>query len=108
MQTFQPQSKKFQRNIEDFECVECKTLVIGDGYRNHCPKCLVSVHVDKNPGDRAEKCKGVMDIIDISLKHGELVIMHKCRKCGHQKPNKAHPEDSMDKLVEVMKLKASS
>ena len=108
MQTFTPRTKKFQRNIENFECKNCKTFVMGDGYRNHCSNCLVSLHVDENPGDRAATCKGIMDVFEIGMKHGELVIVHKCRKCGHKKPNKAHPEDSVDKIVEVMKMKARS
>ncbi len=106
MHTFQPRTKKFQRNIEDFICRNCNALVIGDGYRNHCPHCLISVHVDVNPGDRAAACKGIMDVVDITLKHGELVITHKCKKCGHVKPNKAHREDRIETITHHMKLKA--
>ena len=39
----------------DFVCGHCSTLVPAntDGhYRNHCPWCLWSLHVDELPGDR--------------------------------------------------------
>ena len=53
-------SKLFERNVEDFVCTVCGQQVEGNGYTNHCPKCLSSLHVDINPGDRASSCYGVM------------------------------------------------
>ena len=53
-------SQKFKRKIEDFVCGHCKQKVKGNGYTNHCPKCLWSKHVDLTPGDRASGCKGMM------------------------------------------------
>jgi hypothetical protein len=103
MQTAAPRTKAFQRNKEDFECVVCGHLVHGDGYRNHCPNCLTSVHVDKNPGDRAETCRGVMKVVDISMDHGRLVFVQKCAKCGIKKNIKAHPEDNVDTITALMK-----
>lgn len=52
------QEKKFQRQIEDFVCEKCGKEVKGDGYTDHCPRCLRSKHVDVNPGDRRSKCNG--------------------------------------------------
>lgn len=40
--------KNFTRVIEDFICENCGTEVKGNGYTNHCPKCLWSKHVDKD------------------------------------------------------------
>ncbi|MFA6992594.1 MAG: RNHCP domain-containing protein, partial [Candidatus Gracilibacteria bacterium] len=40
--------KRFSRTIEDFVCEKCGAKVKGDGYTNHCPKCLWSKHVDIN------------------------------------------------------------
>ncbi|WP_420871372.1 RNHCP domain-containing protein [Lysinibacillus xylanilyticus] len=34
-------------------------------FRNHCPKCLFSKHVDTVPGDRASTCKGLMRPIGV-------------------------------------------
>lgn len=103
MQVREPQTPLFQRNKENFVCVECGNLVHGDGYRNHCPKCLHSVHVDRNPGDRAETCHGIMDVVDITMDHGRLVFVQRCRKCSMQKRIKAHPEDSIDAVTLLMK-----
>ena len=41
---------------QSFTCANCGAAVsplAGGGYRNHCPVCLHSLHVDVNPGDRA-------------------------------------------------------
>ena len=43
-----------------FECGHCRSAVPAnsDGhYRNHCPYCLWSLHVDDLPGDRASSCR---------------------------------------------------
>ncbi|WP_265181671.1 RNHCP domain-containing protein [Geomicrobium sp. JCM 19055] len=34
-------------------------------YRNHCPSCLYSKHVDVIPGDRASTCHSLMEPIDL-------------------------------------------
>ena len=33
----------------------------GNGYTNHCPKCLWSKHVDINPGDRGANEQALQD-----------------------------------------------
>lgn len=75
---------------------------MGDGYRNHCPVCLTSRHVDINPGDRAAECAGQMEVVDIALEHGDLVLTHRCSVCGHEKRNRAHPEDSIEAITGLM------
>lgn len=58
--------------------------------RNHCPFCLWSLHVDINPGDRANECRGELEPISATPdpKKG-YVITHKCTKCGALSRNKA-------------------
>ena len=56
--------KKFIKVKEDFVCEHCGAEVKGDGYTNHCPKCLWSKHVDVHPGDRAAECGGMMALFD--------------------------------------------
>lgn len=73
----------------------------GDGYTNHCPKCLWSKHVDVNPGDRAGKCGGMMKPISVFLKNGENMIAHRCAKCGFERNNKVAEEDDFDTLVKI-------
>src|SRR5690606_12317296 len=60
----------------------------------HCPACLCSLHVDVNPGDRANDCGGVMEPVGAELtgKKG-WVIVHRCRRCGEVRRNKAAPDD---------------
>lgn len=103
METHEPQTPLFQRNKEDFECIVCGHLVHGDGYRNHCPQCLSSVHVDVHPGDRAESCRGIMDVADIDMDHGHLVFIQRCRKCAKEKRIRSHAEDNIDTITRLMK-----
>lgn len=45
-----------------FVCLNCGYAVPPLGYssRNHCPRCLCSLHLDVLPGDRASGCRGLM------------------------------------------------
>jgi len=85
----------FMRKIENFTCNNCGTFVVGDGYTNHCPNCLFSKHVDISPGDRKSSCKGLMEPIGIEMKDKEIVIIHKCAKCGEIKKCKSSPKDNL-------------
>lgn len=42
---------------DTFQCKACGRTVVAQGagseHRNHCPNCLVSLHVDDEPGNRA-------------------------------------------------------
>lgn len=97
-------SRKFQRRTENFTCERCGEQVTGDGYTNHCPRCLCSKHVDVNPGDRAADCDGLMEPIGAEQKGSEIVIIHRCVKCRHIKRNRAAAEDDFDLLVELVAM----
>ncbi|MBX7137022.1 MAG: RNHCP domain-containing protein [Oligoflexia bacterium] len=94
-----PNSKRFQRKIENFTCAKCGLAVQGDGYTNHCPRCLVSKHVDLNPGDRAASCGGLMRAIALEIKGGKQTIIHRCDKCGEIRRNRAHKSDDSEALI---------
>lgn len=94
-------SSKFKKHIEDFVCEGCNEKVKGDGFTNHCPKCLWSKHVDIFPGDRAEECGGMMEPIDSEKNGGEWRVIHKCKKCGKISKNKLSPEDNFDQLLKI-------
>lgn len=94
-------SKKFQRKTEDFTCEKCGVVVVGNGYTNHCPKCLWSKHVDIHPGDRAANCGGLMKPAKIEMKSGDYIIVHECQKCGHNKRNKINKEDDFDAVIKI-------
>ncbi len=93
--------KKFIKNKEDFVCEKCGFKVVGDGYTNHCPKCLYSKHVDVNPGDRLAKCGGLMKPVMVEGTQKEYVLTHECVLCGYKKRNKVASEDSVDALAAI-------
>lgn len=85
---------------EAFTCEHCGALVeplARGSYRNHCPRCLYSKHVDAaGPGDRASICRSLMrpDRLDYDGKKGWLIV-HVCDACGKTIPNKAAPDDDI-------------
>lgn len=94
-------TKKFQRNIEDFTCEHCGKEVKGSGYTNHCPYCLWSKHVDINPGDRAETCQGIMEPVATEQKGDMIILVHKCQTCRQLKKNKMNENDSFEQMLEI-------
>lgn len=51
------ENRRFTEIDEEFICENCGKKVEKLGYscRDHCPYCLHSKHVDKNPGDRRRR-----------------------------------------------------
>ena len=95
--------KLFQRTIENFTCEHCGAEVVGNGYTNHCPKCLWSKHVDINPGDRASECQGMMRLLGMDIDRGEYYLMYRCEKCGFKRRKKAEKEDNFEEILKVVK-----
>ncbi len=89
------EKKLFTKNDASFVCAHCGRSVEPLGYssRNHCPFCLWSLHVDVNPGDRDNECRGLMEPIAVETdpKKG-FVIVHRCTKCGEIRRNRAAHE----------------
>ena len=87
--------KLFKKNDDSFICEHCGKEVLPLGYssRDHCPFCLWSKHLDVNPGDRANECKGPMEPIRVEpdSKKG-YVIIYRCKKCGELHRNRAANE----------------
>ena len=82
--------KRFNMINEDFICEHCNKKVKKSKYtaRDHCPYCLYSKHVDINPGDRANSCKGLLEPIGIEISNKKgYVIVFKCKKCGAIRKN---------------------
>lgn len=94
-------SKDFRKKVEDFFCENCGEEVVGNGYTNHCPKCLWSKHVDETPGDRAAFCGGMMKPLKVEKKGGESSIIHRCKNCGHEKKNRISPEDNFGEILKI-------
>jgi len=91
---------------EPFKCEVCGEEVLPLKYtcRDHCPKCLCSKHVDKDPGDRAEECKGILRPIGLenNPKKG-YIIVYKCDKCKMIRRNKMANDDNFDLAMEIVK-----
>lgn len=97
--------KNFTKNDNEFICAVCGHNVSQLKYtsRDHCNKCLCSLHVDINPGDRANSCNGVLVPIDITTdsKKG-YIINYKCSKCGQTHNNKSATDDCFKTILTIM------
>ncbi len=91
---------------DHFTCKVCGAEVWDDGagtlHRNHCPKCLSSLHLDIEPGDRASLCKGIMLPIGVWVrKNGEWAIIHRCKDCGALRANRIAADDNPALLMSI-------
>jgi len=89
----------FTKRVEDFICEHCGAAVYGNGYTNHCPKCLWSKHVDNDPGDRAATCGGLMEPIGVEGSTPQYRIVHRCIKCGKTTRVTTSPNDEEKALL---------
>ncbi|HDW3058238.1 TPA: RNHCP domain-containing protein [Bacillus cereus] len=76
----------------DFTCENCVAnvkAVTNGNYRNHCPFCLYSKHLDNTPGNRNSLCKRLMKPLNLeySNKKGYQII-HQCLQCNKIQKNK--------------------
>lgn len=95
--------KNFTMIDEEFICENCGEKVNPLGYtaRDHCPVCLHSKHVDINPGDRQNTCKGLLEPIGIEKFKNTYKIIYKCKKCGQNHKNIVANDDNMDLIIEL-------
>ena len=105
--------KTFEKNYyknhackEIFICKACGREVIpagaGSDHRNHCPNCLMSLHLDNRPGDRESDCGGYMEPIAVWVKkNGEWAILHRCRQCGKISANRIAADDNPMILMSI-------
>ena len=97
--------KTFEKNDNEFICRVCGKLVPILKYtsRDHCNKCLCSIHIDINPGDRANTCLGTLVPTEVNQNNKKgYVITYKCDKCGMLHNNKTAEDDSFATLLKVM------
>ena len=95
--------KLFTKNDNSFICENCNKEVKPLGYssRDHCPYCLYSKHVDINPGDRLNPCKGLLKPIEIEKFKDTYKIVYKCEKCGETHKNIMAKDDDNDLIIEL-------
>ena len=91
---------------EEFICINCGIRVdkLNTTARDHCNNCLYSLHVDINPGDRKNPCKGLLKPIGIEKFKDTYKIIYKCQKCGMLHKNIMAIDDNMDKIIELSKI----
>ena len=102
-----------KRENSGFVCARCgfrvKPVDTGS-YRNHCPRCLYSRHVDVRPGDRASACGGLM--VPIGIRHAGRKgwqLVHRCEQCGAVSTNRvADGTRQPDDVAALAKLSAES
>ena len=93
-------------------CEQCGTEVpkAQGTFRNHCPQCLWSKHVDgNNPGDRKATCQGSMKpmMVEMSSK-SHWRILHQCTQCPHQRWNRSQPDDEWSTLLTIQQAAAEA
>ncbi len=98
--------KNFTMRDEKFICENCNKEVSPLGYtaRDHCPYCLYSKHVDINPGDRLNHCKGLLKPIGIEKFRDTYKIIYKCDKCNQVHKNIMAKDDNMDVIIELSNI----
>lgn len=102
------QEKRFQKNDQGFLCAHCGENIPPNGKtsRDHCPKCLYSLHVDIFPGDRKNPCRGeLIPMQALPDPKKDFIILYRCKKCGEVIRNRAildgEMPDDRDKLIEL-------
>ena len=95
--------KRFHELDEEFICDNCHKKVNKLEYssRDHCPYCLYSKHVDINPGDRNNPCKGLLKPIGIEKYKDTYKILYKCEKCKKEHKNIVAKDDNIEELIKV-------
>ena len=95
-------NKRFTKNDKGFICKNCAELIEPLKYssRNHCPRCLHSLHLDIMPGDRLNDCGGILEpfLTQPDSKKG-WIINFKCKRCGKIIKNKAAKDDNNNLLI---------
>lgn len=91
----------FVTNNSGFICLACGTEVSKHptSSRDHCTNCLVSLHVDNSPGDRANPCQGLLTPIGLRVKEGKQQIAYRCASCHVVRFTTSAPDDSADALL---------
>ena len=72
----------FRVNNQSFTCQNCgaENPPHPSSSRDHCRECLYGLHVDIDPGDRANLCKGILKPVGLKVKNKKKQIVYKCEK----------------------------
>ena len=99
--------KRFTKNDSSFVCANCGFAVpsLGVSSRDHCSQCLNSLHVDINPGDRANSCRGILKPESVVPNRKGYVINYICLKCGASINNKTAEDDNFEEILKICKTR---
>ena len=90
----------------NFVCAQCGKSIVAltnGSYRNHCPFCLYSLHVDEIIGDRNSNCNGLMKPIGIEYNSKKgYQIVHLCNKCNTRRVNRVAENTIMPDDFEII------
>ncbi|MDF2379023.1 MAG: RNHCP domain-containing protein [Candidatus Gracilibacteria bacterium] len=97
------EKKNFIHRNEGFDCGHCGLTVPSQSgsCRNHCTKCLYSLHVDKEvPGDRESRCKALMKPVSLDMhsKKGQMIV-HECMRCRKMMKNRVAEDDDSESVI---------
>lgn len=98
--------KKFTKNDKGFKCVHCGGVVppLVSSSRDHCNLCLHGLHVDINPGDRANICCGVLKPVNVTPDARKGYVIHyTCKSCGTHINNKSAHDDNFEEIIKICK-----
>ena len=95
--------KKFTMRDENFNCENCGNEVKKLNYtaRDHCPYCLFSKHLDILPGDRENKCHGLLRPVGVEKYKDKYKILYICDRCGDSHRNISANDDDFSKIIEL-------
>ena len=101
-------SSRFTMINTGFICAACGHAVppARGTARNHCPRCLKSLHVDELPGDRAAQCGALMPAIGYEVRGSDrITLIFRCAGCGAVRRNKAVQDGpDADDRAAILKL----
>ena len=101
-----PNVSERTRAVPTFTCAHCHAPVDraapGTRHRNHCPRCLWSMHLDDHAGDRAATCRNLMEPIAVWVRpNREWAIVHRCRQCNEVRVNRIAGDDNALALMSL-------
>ena len=92
----------FQHRNDAFTCITCgeDNPPAPRTCRNHCRRCLYSVHIDHHPGDRAASCHGLLRPVSVQMGgKGGFTLHFVCAVCGAERQNRAVADDDLSSFL---------
>ncbi len=94
----------FKKRNEGFVCINClkEVKLHPHSSRDHCNFCLHGLHVDIEPGDRANTCMGVLEPVGLRKRYGKEQIVYRCMECKKMIYCITAPDDDFEKILELI------